>query len=94
VTVDKEGTLYCGITLEWDYNKRTLDISMPGYVKKQLIKYNHPTPKSPQHFPWSPQPIQYGSKMQEETPPDKSPALDKDGVKLIQQVVGSFLYYC
>ena len=94
VTIDKEGTLYCGITLEWDYSRRTLDISMPGYVKKQLVKYNHPTPKSPQHCPWSPQPIHYGSKTQEPIPPDKSPQLDKDGVKLIQQVVGSFLYYC
>ena len=94
ITIDKEGKLYCGITLEWDYDKRTLDISMPGYVKKQLIKYNHPTPKSPQHCPWSPQPIHYGSKTQEPIPPDKSPELEKDGVKLIQQVVGSFLYYC
>ena len=94
VTIDKEGKLYCGITLDWDYNKRTLDISMPGYVKKQLIKYNHPMPKSPQHCPWSPQPIQYGSKTQDPIPPDESPALDKKGIKLIQQVVGSFLYYC
>ncbi len=94
VTIDKEGKLYCGITLDWDYNKRTLDISMPGYVKKQLIKYNHPMPKSPQHCPWSPHPIQYGSKTQDPIPPDESPALDKKGIKLIQQVVGSFLYYC
>eukprot|EP00804_Cyclotella_cryptica_P023161 CCRYP_000367-RA/>CCRYP_000367-RA protein AED:0.42 eAED:0.42 QI:0/0/0/1/0/0/2/0/214 len=94
VTVDKEGKLYCGITLDWDYNKRTLDISMPGYVKKQLIKYNHSMPKSPQHCPWSPQPIQYGSKTQVPIPPDDSPALDKNDIKLIQQVVGSFLYYC
>ena len=94
VTIDKEGKLYCGITLDWDYNKRTLDISMPGYVKKQLIKYNHPMPKSPQHCPWSPQPIQYGSKTQDPIPPDESPALDKKGIRHIQQVVGSFLYYC
>eukprot|EP00804_Cyclotella_cryptica_P016252 CCRYP_005739-RA/>CCRYP_005739-RA protein AED:0.46 eAED:0.46 QI:0/-1/0/1/-1/1/1/0/96 len=51
-------------------------------------------PKSPQHCLWSPQPIQYGSKTQDTIPPDDSPALDKNGVKLIQQVVGSFLYYC
>jgi hypothetical protein len=94
VTVEKEGKLYCGITLNWDYNKRTLDISMPGYVQKQLIKYNHPGPKSPQHCPWSPQPIQYGSKTQDPIPPDESPALDNKGIKFIQQVVGSFLYYC
>ena len=29
---DWEGDLYCGITLTWDYVRRTLDISMPGYI--------------------------------------------------------------
>ena len=41
VSVDEEGSLYCGITLEWDYKNLTLDISMPGYVEKQPIKYKH-----------------------------------------------------
>jgi len=45
VTVDKTGSLYCGITLDWHYGKGYLDISMPGYINKQLIKYNHPPPK-------------------------------------------------
>ena len=34
VSVDEEGSLYCGITLECDYKNRTLEISMPGYVEK------------------------------------------------------------
>ena len=34
VSTDWEGELYCGITLEWNYNKRWLDISMPGYIKR------------------------------------------------------------
>eukprot|EP00804_Cyclotella_cryptica_P014206 CCRYP_005619-RB/>CCRYP_005619-RB protein AED:0.41 eAED:0.38 QI:0/0/0/1/0/0/4/0/300 len=37
-----------------------LDISMPGYVHKQLTKYNHPRPKNPVHTPWEPYPIKYG----------------------------------
>ena len=36
VTDDWSGKLYIGISLEWDYSMRTLDISMPGYVKKAL----------------------------------------------------------
>jgi hypothetical protein len=28
------------------------------------------------------------------TAEDNSPALDKEGIKFIQQVVGSFMYYC
>ena len=33
----KQG-LYCIINLKWDYDKRTLDISMPGYIQKQRQK--------------------------------------------------------
>eukprot|EP00804_Cyclotella_cryptica_P022288 CCRYP_018106-RB/>CCRYP_018106-RB protein AED:0.46 eAED:0.46 QI:0/0/0/1/0/0/2/0/151 len=47
VKVDLTGSLYCGITLHWDYNNKHLDISMPGYVNKQLTKYNHLRPKKP-----------------------------------------------
>ena len=44
VSKDWEGALYCGITLEWNYNERWLDISMPGYIKKVLQKYLHESP--------------------------------------------------
>jgi endonuclease I len=30
---DWEGQLYCGITLKWDYQCHTVDLSMPGYIK-------------------------------------------------------------
>jgi hypothetical protein len=36
LTKDWDGNLYCGIKLKWDYNARTLVISMPGYIIKQL----------------------------------------------------------
>ena len=32
IEVDWTGGLYCGIKLEWNYDKRYVDISMPGYV--------------------------------------------------------------
>jgi hypothetical protein len=41
LTKDWIGGLYCGIKLNWDYDKKTLDISMPGYIKKLLLKYKH-----------------------------------------------------
>ena len=63
---------------------------MPGYVGKQLIKYKHDSPKRPPHNPWEPQPIKFGAAAQETDPKDTSPPLDDMGVKLIQQVVGSF----
>ena len=41
VEEDWTGSLYCGISLRWDYENRTVDISMPNYIKKKLQEYNH-----------------------------------------------------
>jgi len=48
IATDWTGGLYCGITLNWNYDKRHLDISMPGYIKTQLQKYKHLPPSKPQ----------------------------------------------
>jgi hypothetical protein len=34
LTKDWTGDLYCGIKLNWNYKARTVDLSMPGYIKK------------------------------------------------------------
>jgi hypothetical protein len=44
-------TVYSGMTLKWDYENRTCDISMPGYVSNVLSKFQHDAPKHPQHTP-------------------------------------------
>ena len=31
---DWDGTKYCGISLDWDYENREVHLSMPGYVEK------------------------------------------------------------
>ena len=36
ISKDWKGGLYCGINLEWDYDKRALDFSMSGCIKKLL----------------------------------------------------------
>jgi hypothetical protein len=51
ITMDWDGTVYSGIALDWDYNKRTCHISMPGYLFNVLNKFQHDTPKTPQHTP-------------------------------------------
>ena len=90
---DWSGDLYCGIKLTWDYDARTLDISMPGYVQKQLQRYKHAMPSKPQNCPFSPQPKQYGSEAQRPIAQDTSPPLSEDQKKQVQRVVGSILYY-
>lgn len=84
----------CSISLKWNYDKKTLDMSMQGYVQKQLTQYNHSPPKKSQHCPWEPQPKKYGKQAQDLPPPDDSPPLDDKGKKLIQQITGRFLHYC
>ena len=90
---DWNGALYCGIALKWNYAQGYVDISMPNYVRKQLTKYRHTAPKRPQHCPFEPAPIKYGRSAQEITEPKISPPLNKEDKKIVQQVVGSFLYY-
>jgi hypothetical protein len=76
LTTDWTATVYSGITLKWDYTKRTCDISMPVYVSNVLSKFQHDTPKHPQHIPSRYVTPVYGAKtqyaMKEETPPLKA----------------------
>ena len=60
VEEDWNGELYCGITLDWHYNEGHADISMPNYVRKQLVKYKWVKPKQPQFCPFKPNPIRNG----------------------------------
>ena len=46
-SIDWEGTQYFSLTLAWNYPKEYVDISMPGYMKKALNKFNHKPPKHP-----------------------------------------------
>ena len=62
---DWQGKLYCGITLDRNYEKGYVDTSMPNYVAKQLICYRHKAPKRPQNCPYEPAPRVYGKKSQE-----------------------------
>ena len=64
VEEDWTGSLYCGITLDWHYEDRYLDISMPNYVQKQLLKYKWNPPKKLQYCPFNPAPVNYGKKIE------------------------------
>jgi hypothetical protein len=52
------------MTLKWDYDKRTCNISMPGYVTNVLSKFNNDAPKHPQYTPSRYVTPVYGSKTQ------------------------------
>jgi hypothetical protein len=90
---DWNGTAYCGLTLDWNYKDRTVDLSMPVYTKAALHKYQHPSPARPEHAPhmWNP-PI-YGAKTQFVSETTPSPALSDKDVNKLQQLTGTLLYY-
>jgi hypothetical protein len=64
IATDWGGTIYSGMTLKWDYQKRTCEISMPGYVTNVLNKFQHDAPKHPQHTPANYAMPIYGDKTQ------------------------------
>ena len=93
VTTDWEGKLYIGIALKWDYEKGTVQNSMPGYVRAALHYLQHEKTKRPQESPyyWKQPVYEKNNHMLSE----KSPAeeLDKNNQKRLQKIVGKFLYY-
>jgi len=93
VTTDWEGKQFCGITLNWDYDNSTVDLSMPGYIAKALQRFDHPAPTSPEDSPHEAAPIQYGAKQQFTADPDMSSPLDPKGIKKLQEIIGTLLYY-
>jgi hypothetical protein len=101
IKVDWEAALFCGITFEWNYHKRTCRLSMPGYIMTMLVKLDHRPPKRPQFAPYPAVPIIYGKKgtkflplpdTTEDDPPDLTP-LDPKDAKRIPKIVGKLLYY-
>ena len=48
VNTDLEGQFYIGITLKWEYEKGTVQLSMTGYLCAALHSFQHEKPKRPQ----------------------------------------------
>jgi hypothetical protein len=72
--------------------KTGCDISMPGYISNILSKFQHDTPKHPQHTPSRYVTPVYGAKTQYATK-DETPPLTATQCLTIQKVKGSVLYY-
>jgi hypothetical protein len=93
ISTDRTGKNYCGLTLDWDYTGRTVDISIPNYIHKVLLKYQHPPPNRPTYAPHTYNEPVYGQRHQMAPDPDDSSYLSPKGIKEIQGIIGSLLYY-
>jgi hypothetical protein len=90
---DWEETWYLGITLDWDYKKCEVHLSMPGYVQQALAQFGHLIPKILQHQPHKHTVPTCGATIQYIKDNNATKLLSKEEKKYIQQVLGTFLYY-
>ena len=44
ISMDLEGKNYCGLAIEWNYDKKYVNISMPTYILKSLKRLLHHAP--------------------------------------------------
>jgi hypothetical protein len=90
--MDWDGSLFCGINIDWNYPAGTINLNMPKYIPKALLKFQHPMPYSPQHQPYKNAPIQYGARIQR-VDVDTSAPLSPDAINCVEDIVGTLLYY-
>ena len=93
VDIDWDGKRFCGVHLDWDYDKCTCSLSMPSYVTNALHKFQHPKPNKAQDSPYPATAKQYGVKVQLTDPIDTTARLPMHEIKRLQQIIGMFLFY-
>ena len=91
-TVYWYGSLYCVISLEWNYQERCVNLSMTNYIETLINKFQYQPSNKTQYspFPWF-KPNYGGSKQYPTT--GMSPTLSKDRITHIKQFSGKILYY-
>ncbi len=91
MTCDWTDTSYCGLTLKWDFLKKHVYISIPGYIEKPLTQLAHKKPICPVHAPhkWT-KPV-FVCHIQQSTSEDFSPYPPHLEVKLVQSMAGGLL---
>jgi hypothetical protein len=91
---DWDATKALGLSLLWDYDKRTVQVSMPGYCEKALKRFGVVRSDRPVLSPAPFQAPVYGRRgAPPATAPDTSPPASEADQLRLQQVCGVFLYW-
>jgi hypothetical protein len=80
------------MTLTWDYQKRTCDISMPEHIANVIDKFQHENPRDLQQIPSKYVTPVYGAKKQNATR-DETPLLSTRQCTNIKKITGTVFYY-
>ena len=89
--VDREAKQYIGINLAWDYDNRTVTLSMDGYIEQALLEFEHEASRA-QHAPSAYIQPKFGAKVQYATVDTTAPLHAKQ-IQFVQRVIGKLLYY-
>ena len=79
--------------MKWNYRERYVDIFMPTYASKKLTEYDYKPTNHLQYCQYEPNSIIYGNNLDSIVHEIKSPLLDKNKKKYVQQVLSRFLNY-
>ena len=90
ISEEWESKTYVGLTFDWDYKKRRVRVSMPGYVDHGLIQFKHGTPQIAQDQSYQQTVPNYGDRHQFTVAPDGTSLLNKDGKKFLHQVLALY----
>ena len=83
LAINWNGTLFCGITLTWNYTNQTVNLSMPAYIAETLTKFQYSPPVHPQHLPHKHNAIK--DSVQVPLPKDTAPLLSVAQCKHVQE---------
>ena len=90
--VDTDAKQYVGINLKWDYVKRSVRLSMEGYIEQTLLELEHQRPSKKYHGPSRYTIPNYGTRVQYVKVDETNP-LGLTQIRFIQRAVGKLLYY-
>jgi hypothetical protein len=91
IKINTKGDKYLGMNLKWDYEERTVEVSIDGYIKKLLTQF----PQYTKQFatPSIYTPVKYGNKQQQQAIYDESNRVSPEDQKKLQKILGSLGYY-
>ena len=92
-SIDWEGQNYLGLTLDWNYNKKYVDISIPGYIPTVLQKFQNKPPDFPQEalHPWN-KPV-YGKHIQLANHQSSTTKINSADTNRVKSINSTSLYY-
>jgi hypothetical protein len=97
VSAEIDGTRFAGMTLKWNYSlnhaKCSCRLSLPGYIFNVCTSYKHSMPTKCQLSSHKHCEIIFGQTTQLTHVNPYSPPLSTEGVKRIQGIIDTLLYY-